>query len=79
MDVLKQKYAYRFKALMWSFSILFNMFVRYYLWKLLCLELNGNFMGVAQNEYLTYISFGVVFYNIISCMERVKENRRKGK
>lgn len=71
INALKQKYAYRFKALMWSFSTLFNMLVQYYLWKSVYLELNGNFMGVAQNDYLTYISFGVVFYNITSCMENM--------
>lgn len=70
-NALKQKYAYRFKALMWSFSTLFNMLVQYYLWKSVYLELNGNFMGVSQNDYLTYISFGVVFYNITSCMENM--------
>lgn len=71
VNALKQKYTYRFKALMWSFSTLFNMLVQYYLWKSVYLELNGTFMGVAQNNYLTYISFGVVFYNITSCMENM--------
>lgn len=71
INALKQKYAYRFKALMWSLSTLFNMLVQYYLWKSVYLELNGNFMGVAQNNYLTYISFGVVFHNMTSCMENM--------
>ena len=26
---------------------------------------------VTQEEYLVYISFGVVFYNVISCMENM--------
>lgn len=71
INALKQKYTYRFKALMWSFSTLFNMLVQYYLWKTIYFELNGTFMGIARNNYLTYISFGVVFYNITSCMENM--------
>ncbi|MGP1411997.1 MAG: ABC transporter permease [Peptoanaerobacter stomatis] len=71
VNALKQKYTYRFKVLMWSFSTLFNMLVQYYLWRTIYSEVNGNFMGIAQNDYLTYISFGVVFYNVTSCMENM--------
>ncbi|HAU87623.1 MAG TPA: hypothetical protein DCW90_19670 [Lachnospiraceae bacterium] len=70
-NALKEKYAYRFKALMWSLSTLFNMLVQYYLWKSIYEEVNGPFMGVAKGNYLIYISFGVVFYNITSCMENM--------
>lgn len=70
-NALKEKYAYRFKAIMWSLSTLFNMLVQYFLWKSIYEEVNGSFMGVAKNNYLIYISFGVVFYNITSCMENM--------
>ena len=70
-NALKEKYTYRFKALMWSLSTLFNMLVQYYLWRSVYEEVNGNFLGVTQGEYLVYISFGVVFYNVISCMENM--------
>ena len=70
-NALKEKYTYRFKALMWSLSTLFNMLVQYYLWRSVYEEVNGNFLGVTQEEYLVYISFGVVFYNVISCMENM--------
>lgn len=71
LNALKEKYAYRFKAIMWSLSMLFNMLVQYYLWKAVYNETNGSFMGVSQENYLAYISFGVVFYNITSCMENM--------
>lgn len=70
-NALKEKYTYRFKAIMWSLSTLFNMLVQYYLWKSVYEETNGTFMGVSQANYLIYISFGVVFYNITSCMENM--------
>lgn len=70
-NALKQKYAYRFKAVMWSLSTLFNMLVQYYLWKSVYEEINGVFLGVSQTNYLVYICFGVVFYNITSCMENM--------
>ena len=71
LNALKEKYVYRFKAVMWSLSMLFNMLVQYYLWKAVYSETNGSFMGVSQDNYLAYISFGVVFYNITSCMENM--------
>lgn len=70
-NALKEKYAYRFKALMWSLSTLFNMLVQYFLWKSIYEEVNGSFMGIEKSNYLIYISFGVVFYNITSCMENM--------
>lgn len=46
LNALKEKYAYRFKALMWSLSTLFNMPVQYFLWKTIYAEamevLEGN-------------------------------------
>ena len=47
-NALKEKYTYRFKALMWSLSTLFNMLVQYYLWRSVYEEVNGNFLGVTQ-------------------------------
>lgn len=70
-NAIKEKYAYRFKAIMWSLSTLFNMLIQYYLWKSIYSEINGDFMGIRQGNYMVYITFGVVFYNLTSCMENM--------
>lgn len=70
-NAIKQKYAYRFKAVMWSLSTLFNMLVQYFLWKTVFEDSGSSFMGVTKGEYLIYICFGVVFYNLTSCMENM--------
>lgn len=71
-NALKEKYAYRFKSVMWSLSTLFNMLVQYFLWKTIYAESSGAaFMGIEEKKYMIYISFGVVFYNITSCMENM--------
>lgn len=70
-NALKEKYTYRFKAIMWALSSVFNMLVQYYLWKSIYSEVNGTFFGVSQTSYLMYIGFGVVCYSMTSCMENM--------
>lgn len=56
---------------MWSLSTLFNMLIQYFLWQSIYKEINGDFMGINRKSYLLYITFGVVFYNLTSCMENM--------
>lgn len=70
-NAIKEKYTYRFKALMWSMSTLFNMLIQYFLWQSIYKEVDGKFMGIDKESYLLYITFGVVFYNLTSCMENM--------
>lgn len=69
--VLKEKYTYRFKAIMWSLSTVFNMLIQYFLWSSIYDEINMDFLNVSKQSYLAYISFGVVFYSLTSCIENM--------
>lgn len=70
-NALQESYTYRFKALMWSISSVFNMLVQFYLWKSIYEEVNGDFMGVDKYSYLAYITFGVIFHSLTYCMENM--------
>ncbi|WP_294349202.1 ABC-2 family transporter protein [uncultured Clostridium sp.] len=70
-NAIKEKYAYRFKAIMWALSTTFNMLIQYFLWWTIYSETEGSFLGVDEKNYLAYIAFGVIFYNMTYCMENM--------
>lgn len=70
-NAIKEKVAYKFKAIMWALSTTFNMLIQYFLWWAIYSETEGSFLGVDEKSYLAYIAFGVIFYNITYCMENM--------
>lgn len=68
-NALKEKYAYRFRAIMWSCSALVSMTIQYFLWISIYKEVNGDFIGVNKYNYIVYITFGVMFYSLTSNLE----------
>ncbi len=66
-NAIKQKYAYRFKALIFSISPLIFMLIQYYLWKAIFESNNGNLFNISMTQYLSYIGVGLIVENVTLC------------
>lgn len=68
-NAIKQKYAYRFKALVFSISPLIFMLIQYYLWKAIFESNNGNLFNISMTQYLSYVGVGLIVENVTLCQQ----------
>ncbi|MCB2295714.1 ABC-2 family transporter protein [Clostridium algoriphilum] len=68
-NAIKQKYAYKFKVLVFSISPLIFMLIQYYLWKAIFESNNGILFNVSMVQYLSYVGIGLIVENVTLCQQ----------
>ena len=64
---IKQRFAYKFKAMAFSASSIIFMLIQYYLWRAIFLSNGGTLFSVSINQYLAYIGIGLLIENLTYC------------
>lgn len=64
---IKQRFAYKFKAMAFSASSIIFMLIQYYLWRSIFESNGGTLYTIGIHQYLAYIGVGLLIENLIFC------------
>ena len=67
LNAIKEQYAYKFKAFIWTFYDLILLFVQFFLWKAIFKANNDIIYDVPLNQYINYIVVGMVSSRFLIC------------
>ncbi len=68
LNAVKEQYAYKFRAIIWTFYNFILLFVQYFLWNAIFEANGGALYDISVKKYLSYVVMGMITNSFLHCL-----------